>query len=67
MENNLKVFTNEQFGKVRVVEIDGEGWLVGKDVVEALGYALSKSHTYSEYLNKYCANDCKHYIVKKIK
>ena len=47
MENNLKVFTNEQFGKVRVVEIDGEGWLVGKDVAEVLGYknlsdALSK-------------------------
>ena len=42
MENNLKVFENEQFGKVRVVEIDGEGWLVGKDVVEAQGIVLAR-------------------------
>ena len=27
-----------EFGKVRVVEIDGEPWLVGKDVAAALGY-----------------------------
>lgn len=37
--NELKVFENEQFGQVRGVEIDGEGWLVGKDVAERLGYA----------------------------
>lgn len=36
--NELKVFENEQFGKVRVVEVNGEGWLVGKDIAEALGY-----------------------------
>jgi len=29
---NLKVFENEQFGTVRVVEVDGEPWFVGKDV-----------------------------------
>ena len=37
--NNLTVFNNEQFGSVRTVQIDGEPWLVGKDVAEALGYA----------------------------
>ena len=52
-KNEMMVFNNEEFGKVRVVNIDGEGWLAGKDVVEALGYTLSKSHTYSEYLKKY--------------
>lgn len=36
--NELKVFENEEFGKVRVVEVNGEGWLVGKDVAEKLGY-----------------------------
>lgn len=36
---NLAVFNNEQFGKVRVIERDGEPWFVGKDVAEALGYA----------------------------
>ena len=28
-----------EFGKVRVVEIDGEPWLVGKDVAAVLGYS----------------------------
>lgn len=40
--NELKVFTNEEFGQVRTVEIDGEPWLVGKDVAEALGYSNTK-------------------------
>ena len=34
----LKIFENQEFGKIRAVEIDGEPWLVGKDVAEALGY-----------------------------
>ena len=34
----LQVFNNEEFGKVRVVEIDNEPWLVGKDITEILGY-----------------------------
>lgn len=38
MKNEMMIFNNEQFGQVRVIEIDGEGWLVGKDVAELLGY-----------------------------
>lgn len=34
----LKLFENEEFGKVRTVTIDGEPWFVGKDIAEALGY-----------------------------
>lgn len=37
--NELKVFSNEQFGSIRGVEIEGESWLVGKDVAERLGYS----------------------------
>lgn len=37
--NELKVFTNSEFGTLRGVEIDGESWLVGKDVAERLGYS----------------------------
>ena len=37
-KNEVMVFNNEMFGKVRVINIDGEGWLVGKDVAEILGY-----------------------------
>ena len=38
MKNEMMIFNNEQFGQVRVIEIDGDGWLVGKDVAELLGY-----------------------------
>lgn len=37
--NELKVFENSEFGQVRGIEINGEGWLVGKDVAEKLGYS----------------------------
>lgn len=36
--NELKIFENTEFGKVRATEINGEAWLVGKDVAEILGY-----------------------------
>lgn len=36
--NALTVFNNPEFGEIRTVEIDGEPWLVGKDVALALGY-----------------------------
>ena len=36
--NDLQIFTNPEFGEVRTVELNGEPWLVGKDVAAALGY-----------------------------
>lgn len=39
MSNELKVFENEEFGKVRTIEIDGEPWFSAKDVAEVLGYS----------------------------
>lgn len=38
MENKIEIFKNEEFGEIRVVEIEGEPWFVGKDVAEKLGY-----------------------------
>jgi prophage antirepressor-like protein len=35
--NELQIFNHETFGQVRVVFIDGEPWLVLKDVCDALG------------------------------
>lgn len=35
----LQIFNNPEFGDVRTVNIDGEPWLVGKDVATALGYS----------------------------
>ena len=36
--NELIIFKNTEFGDIRSVQLDGEAWLVGKDVAEALGY-----------------------------
>ena len=36
--NELTIFENPEFGAIRTVELDGEPWLVGKDVAAALGY-----------------------------
>lgn len=41
--NELQIFNNEEFGKIRTVTIDNEPWFVGKDVAEALGYAEPRS------------------------
>lgn len=35
--NSLQVFTNEDFGSVRVLAIDSEPWFVARDVTDALG------------------------------
>ena len=36
---DVQIFSNQDFGKIRVIEIDDEVWLVGKDVAAALGYS----------------------------
>lgn len=38
MKGSLVEFMHQDFGAVRGVEINGEPWLVGKDVAKALGY-----------------------------
>ena len=38
----MQIFSNAEFGSVRVVEKDNEPWFVGKDVTEILGYSNSK-------------------------
>lgn len=36
--NDLKIWENPEFGELRIVEMNGEPWMVGKDVAAALGY-----------------------------
>ena len=36
--NELQIFTNEEFGEIRTVQLNNETYFVGKDVAEALGY-----------------------------
>ena len=37
MQNQIQIFKSEEFGRVRVVQNDGEFWWVLKDVCDALG------------------------------
>ena len=36
---NIKIFENSTFGKVRTVELNGEPYFAGRDVAKALGYS----------------------------
>ena len=60
LSNEIQIFNNPEFGEVRVLEIEGEPWLVGKDVAEKLGYADSfgalKKHVDDEDKQN-CQND----------
>lgn len=38
MTGCLQTFTHSEYGELRTVEIDGEPWMVGRDVAVALGY-----------------------------
>lgn len=38
MNEMITVFTNKEFGEVRMIEINGIPYFVGKDVAKALGY-----------------------------
>ena len=38
MKNELIMFTNENFGQVRMVEVDGKPYAVATDIAKALGY-----------------------------
>ena len=38
----LQIFKNNEFGEVRVLEIDNEPWFVGKDVAGVLGYSNTR-------------------------
>lgn len=58
--NELQVFNNSEFGQLRTVTINGEPWLVGKDVAAALGYSDTfgalKKHV-DEEDKQNCQND----------
>lgn len=36
--NEIQIFNNEDFGQIRMVQIDEDPWFVGKDIADALGY-----------------------------
>lgn len=40
--NEIQIFSSEEFGKIRVIEQNGEPWFIGKDVANILGYGNSR-------------------------
>ena len=40
--SDIKLFSNSEFGSVRVVTINGEPYFVGKDIAKVLGYSNSR-------------------------
>lgn len=40
---DLKIWENPEFGELRIVDMNGEPWMVGKDVALALGYAKPRN------------------------
>lgn len=55
--NELKVFENEEFGKVRMAEIDGKPYFCGSDVASALGYKRP-----NDAVSTHCRATAKHSI-----
>ena len=59
--NEIKIFENQEFGKVRALEIDGKPYFVGKDVAEALGYKDTVNA-----LKQHCRGVVKHHVTDSI-
>ncbi len=53
--SELQIFQNEEFGKVRTVDIDGKTYFVGKDVANALGYSNPR-----DAISRHCKGVVKH-------
>ena len=53
--NELKLFENEEFGQVRMVEIDGKPYFMGSDIAKALGYARP-----NDAIKQHCRATVKH-------
>ena len=43
MENKIKIFESEEFGRIRTVIINDELWFIGKDAAKILGYAKPRN------------------------
>ena len=55
MSNELSIFSNDEFGSVRVIMQGGEPWFVASDVAKALGYERPNDavNTHCKKVNKF--------------
>lgn len=59
--NQIKIFENPEFGKVRTMEMYDKPYFVGKDVAEALGYKDTVNA-----LKQHCRGVVKHHVTDSI-
>ena len=52
MTNGIQVFSNQEFGSIRTIEIDDIIYFVGKDVCEVLGYT-NPSKALADHVDEY--------------
>lgn len=57
MRNELQIFENVEFGKVRTIEKNDEVWFVAKDIAEILGYSNT-----NEAISRHCKGVAKHEV-----
>lgn len=66
--SSMKIFENQEFGKVRTIIIDGNPWFVGKDIASILGYSNTNdaviSHVDEEDKNIVKLSDIQDHRVK---
>ena len=55
--NDIRIFNNDEFGRVRTVEIDGKPYFCGSDVASALGYKRP-----NDAISAHCRATVKHSI-----
>ena len=55
MNNEIQIFTNEQFGEIRTINLNGKDYFVGKDIAIALGYKNPR-----DAISRHCKGVVKH-------
>lgn len=55
----IKIFEQQEFGQVRVVDVNGEPWFVASDIAKALGYERPNDavNTHCKKVNKFSYGD----------
>lgn len=57
MENNLMMFKNDEFGEIRMLEVDNKPYFVASDIAKALGYKRP-----NDAISAHCRYTVKHSI-----
>lgn len=53
--NDIQIFNNEEFGQIRMIEIEGKPYFIANDVAKALGYSVPK-----DAISRHCKGALKH-------